>query len=84
MVNLDAASRALEAVRRARENGKGRRPGSRDLERAARREGLADGGYSQALDKLRTLVGERKPLDLARRIQLAQQARAQERGGRDG
>ena len=56
MLNLETAIRALAAARRARESGKGRRPGPRDLERLARRQGLADATYSQALDKLRELA----------------------------
>jgi hypothetical protein len=75
-VNLEAASMALEAVRRARETGRGRRPSTRDLERASRRQGLADTSYAQALDRLRALAGPRKPLDLAQA--LAAQAREHE------
>jgi len=58
-VNLDAASRALEDARRARANGRGRRPGSRDVGRAARRQGLADQSYAQALAGLRALTRPR-------------------------
>jgi hypothetical protein len=47
-VNLEASTRALEAVRLARENGRGQRPTVRDVERAARRQGLDDSSYSQA------------------------------------
>jgi hypothetical protein len=63
-VNLEAATRALEAARAARERGKGRRPSTRDVERAARRQGLADQSYSQGLDKLRALAGPRQPSSL--------------------
>ncbi len=56
MLNLEATTRALAAARRARESGKGRRPSTRDVERLARRQGLADQSYAQALDKLRALV----------------------------
>ncbi len=56
MLNLEIATRALAAARRARESGRGRRPGPRDLERLARRQGLADQSYTQALDKLRELA----------------------------
>jgi hypothetical protein len=73
-VNLDAASQALETIRRARETGKGQRPTTRDVERAARRQGLADTSYSQALSQLRSLAGPRKPLDLAEALA---QARAE-------
>lgn len=69
MVNLTLATEALTAARRARDRGKGRRPGPRELERLARRQGLADTSYSQALDRLRELVATRRgPADLARRL----------------
>jgi hypothetical protein len=58
-VNLVAAQRALAEARRTHERGRGRRPGARELEKLARRVGLADGTYSQALDRLRELVGPR-------------------------
>jgi hypothetical protein len=64
-VNVAASTRALEVARRARANGRGRRPGSRDLERASRRQGLGDASYSQALARLRELVGERRSPSLA-------------------
>ncbi len=75
-VQLEAATRALMAAQRARRIGRGRRPNVQQLERLARRQGLADGSYSQALDKLRELAGRRKPLDLAQRLAQG----AQERG----
>lgn len=56
---LEAATRRLADARRLRDEGKGRRPSSRDVERAARRQGLADASYSQALEKLRELASER-------------------------
>ncbi|MBI4346857.1 MAG: hypothetical protein HY553_08375 [Elusimicrobia bacterium] len=82
MVNLEGATKAQAAARRARESGKGRRPGPRDLERLARRQGLADATYSQALDKLRELAqrnghprGGRAPLTSDRLLaELAQDA----------
>lgn len=55
-VQYRAATLALEAARRARERGTGRRPGAREIERLARRQGLADQSYAQALDKLRELA----------------------------
>ena len=67
-VNFDAATRALEAARTTRTTGTGRRPSPRDIERLARRQGLADSSYSQALDKLRELVARRKPLTLAEQL----------------
>jgi hypothetical protein len=59
-VEFEAASVALMEARRKRRVGKGRRPNPRLVEQLARRAGLADGSYSQALDKLRGLVAERE------------------------
>ena len=59
--NLEAATESLEAARRAREEGRGRRPSPRTLERLARRQGLADTSYAQALNQLRELVGAHRP-----------------------
>jgi hypothetical protein len=56
MLNVEVASRALATARRTREQGTGRRPSARDLERLSRRQALQDQSYSQALDRLRTLV----------------------------
>ena len=55
-VNLEAATEALEAARRAREEGRGRRPSPHAIERLYRRQGLADQSYSQALTQLRALI----------------------------
>ncbi len=55
--------------------GRGRRPSPRAVERAARRAALDDQGATQALDRLRALAGERKPLDVARAIAAAQAER---------
>ena len=52
-VNLEASSESLEAARRAREEGRGRRPSPRAIERLARRQGLANADYAQALAALR-------------------------------
>jgi hypothetical protein len=60
-VNLEAATRALATARRDRERGKGRRPSLIQIERLSRRQGLADASYSQALDKLRALIADRRP-----------------------
>src|SRR5688572_29464500 len=54
--NLVAATEALEVGRMARETGKGRKPGAKEIERLARRQGLADTSYATALDKLRELI----------------------------
>ena len=54
--NLEAASRALATARRARMHGRGRRPNAQAVERLARRQGLANGDYGQALAALREMV----------------------------
>jgi len=56
-VQLEAATQALTAAQRARRIGRGRRPNAQAIERLARRQGLADGSYSQGLEKLRELAG---------------------------
>jgi len=66
--NFEAATRALDAIRRVRASGRGRRPSARDVERAARRQGLADQSYSQALDRLRALAAQRQQPSLAERL----------------
>jgi hypothetical protein len=74
--NLEAATESLEAARRARETGKGRRPSPRTIEGLARRQGLADTSYAAALDKLRELVGaQRKPATIADLVTRQQQQR---------
>jgi hypothetical protein len=72
-VQLEAATRALTDAQRARRVGRGRRPNVQQIERLSRRQGLADGSYSQALARLEQLAGSRRPLDLARRIQAARE-----------
>ena len=62
---LEAATLSLADVRQRRERGHGRRPSSRDVERAARRQGLADGSYASALDKLRAMVAAQPGRSLA-------------------
>jgi hypothetical protein len=58
---VEDATHALAKAQRSRDAGRGRRPGSRELERLNRRLGLADGSYSQALDKLRALIAGHRP-----------------------
>lgn len=58
-LNLQVSTQALAAARRTRERGKGRRPSAQAFERLARRQGLSDGSYAAALDRLRELVGRR-------------------------
>jgi hypothetical protein len=67
------SARALLAAQAQARHSPGH-PSRREIERLARRAGLDDGSYSQALDKLRALAGPRKPLDFAQA--LAAQARA--------
>jgi hypothetical protein len=58
------AMRALLSGTQTRRVGKGRKPNARQIERLARRQGLADGSYVQALEKLRERVAaaqRRKP-----------------------
>ncbi len=68
-VNLEAATVALTEARRSRVTGKGRRPNERAIERLARRQGLADQSYSQALDRLREMAtATKKGADLAKAL----------------
>jgi hypothetical protein len=64
-VELIAATRTLNAARRDRRLGKGRRPNLQAIERLARRAGLADGSYAAALERLREMAresrGKRRP-----------------------
>jgi hypothetical protein len=70
-VVYERAARAWgEAVAR-REHGRGRRPSRRDVERTARRLGLAEQTFTAAAQRLEALAGERKPLDTARAITAA-------------
>ncbi len=55
-VRLVAAQRALTALRRERDEGRGRRPNLRALERLSRRVGLEDATYAATLDKLQVLA----------------------------
>ena len=74
--NFQAASRALAAARHARMHGKGRRPSGQAIEKLARRQGLANGDYSQALAALRELVGTRRtPAPIADLVARQQQQR---------
>jgi hypothetical protein len=67
--NLEDATRALADARRRRATGRGRRPASRDVERFARRQGLADGSYQLALNRLEQMVASTAPAkDVAARV----------------
>ena len=73
-VNVEEATRALQAARQERANGRGRRPGVRDLERLSRRQGLADGSYSAAFTRFSELALRRHAgprLDLATKVRRA-------------
>jgi hypothetical protein len=84
MVNLEVASAALAAARRAREQGRGRRPSPREIERLQRRQALQDQTYSATVDRLRDLVERHRPkLDLARRIAAGLPWREELRTGAD-
>lgn len=69
----DQATRHWADLLNRRETGKGRRPNERQVERAARRVGLADMTMKECTGRLEELAGRRKPLDLAQR--LSQQGR---------
>ena len=56
-LQLQTTTRALVAAQRKRRLARGRTINAQQLERLARRQGLADATYSQALDKLRALTG---------------------------
>ena len=75
-VNLEVATRELSAARRRRTKERGRRPGARDVERLARRQGLADGSYQLALGRLEAMVGSVQKPDLALRVLRAQERKA--------
>ena len=73
-VQFRVATEALEDARRKQRTGTGRRPGGRNLERLARRQGLSDGTFSQALAQFRDLVDRTQrrpaatPADVMRRL----------------
>lgn len=71
-VVYERAARVWGEAAERRENGLGRRPSSRDVERAARRLGLAEQTFTAAAQRLEALAGERKPLDTAKAIAAAQ------------
>ncbi len=55
-LNLELSTQALAEARRVRERGRGRRPSAQAIERLARRQGLADQSYAQAVVHLRELA----------------------------
>ena len=59
-LNLELATRDLSAARRRRAKERGRRPGSRDVERLSRRQGLADSSYQLGLGRLEEMTKARK------------------------
>jgi membrane-bound lytic murein transglycosylase B len=75
-VQLEAATNALVDAQRQRRHGKGRRPNLEQIERLARRQGLADGSYSQALDKLKELTAANRKRQPASGRELLERVRA--------
>ena len=61
-VSFEDATKTLEAARRGLEGKRRERGAARSLERLARRQGLADASYSQALDKLRAMTAPSRRL----------------------
>jgi hypothetical protein len=66
-MQLEAATAALVELQRMRRTGRGRRPNLRDVERAARRQGLADNSYASAMNRLEQVIAavSRKPPTIA-------------------
>jgi hypothetical protein len=60
-VALAAATRVLTDARRARIEGKGRRPSQREIDRLSKRAALEDGSYEQALNQVRELAARHAP-----------------------
>ena len=63
-VQLQRASRELVLLQRKRRTGRGRKPNERQIERLARRQGLADGSYQSAVRRLEELVA-RQPRSMS-------------------
>jgi hypothetical protein len=59
-VECEAAMMALAAARHDRRTGRGRKPNAREVERLARRAGLANLSYTQAVDRLRALAAQQR------------------------
>lgn len=74
-VVYDRSARAWADVLARRESGRGRRPSERQLERAARRLGLADATLKEATTRLESLASQARPMDLAARVAQAHQER---------
>jgi hypothetical protein len=74
---LEAAQRRLADARRRRETLKNHRPSESMILRLEKRAGLADESYGRAVDRLREMVGPRKPASLADQL-------ARERAARGG
>lgn len=55
-MQFERATRELVTAQRQRRRGRGRRPNPQQIERLARRQGLADGTYASALRRLEELV----------------------------
>jgi hypothetical protein len=55
-VQVERTTRELVAAQRKRRIGRGRKPNERQVERLARRQGLADGSYAAAVKRLEELT----------------------------
>ena len=67
-MQLEHWSRELALLQRKRRYGRGRRPNDRQVERIARRQGLADGTYVNAVRRLEELIARTGHGDLAKQI----------------
>ena len=68
-MQFERATRELVFMQRQRRQGRGRRPNLQQIERLARRQGLADGSYAQAIRRLEELVSrDGHAPDLARQL----------------
>ncbi len=71
-LQFERATRELTIAQRKRRSGKGRRPNPQQVERLARRQGLADTSYGTALGRFQELVARNgRKNDLATNIQAA-------------
>jgi hypothetical protein len=59
-VEFESAMVALADARRKRKEGRGRRPNTKLIEQLARRAGLADNSYAQALGRLQEMVARHR------------------------
>jgi len=63
-MQFERATQELNAAQRKRRIGRGRRPNAQQIERLARRQGLADGTYAAAMKRLEDLAARvHRPAD---------------------